>query len=123
MPAVSSSPTPRPSSTPPTQPLTPAEPTDDLLDHLATIEDPRDLRGRRYSLPTLLALAVCPDPAVSCSLWACQRAPSPAASTSPMHTPCATCSDRKSTRLNSSHVSTSYAVFCLKQTNSPPAAR
>src|SRR5699024_11535271 len=25
--------------------------------------------------------------------------------------------DRKSTRLNSSHVSTSYAVFCLKQKN------
>src|SRR5690625_6321414 len=27
--------------------------------------------------------------------------------------------DRKSTRLNSSHVATSYAVFCLKQKNSP----
>src|SRR5438067_10598542 len=26
--------------------------------------------------------------------------------------------DRKSTRLNSSHVSTSYAVFCLKKKNS-----
>src|SRR5699024_11563235 len=26
-----------------------------------------------------------------------------------------TCSDRKSTRLNSSHVSISYAVFCLKK--------
>src|SRR5699024_1118999 len=92
MPAVSSSPTPRPSSTPHTQPLTPAEPTDDLLDHLATIDYPRDLRARRYSLPTLLALAVCPDAAVYCSLWACHRAPPPAASTSPMHTPCATCS-------------------------------
>lgn len=59
MPAVSSSPTPRPSSTPPTQPLTPAEPTGDLLEHLTTIDDPRDPRGRRYSLPTPLALAVC----------------------------------------------------------------
>src|SRR5699024_12766655 len=28
-----------------------------------------------------------------------------------------TCGDRKSTRLNSSHVSISYAVFCLKQNN------
>src|SRR5699024_11405318 len=28
-----------------------------------------------------------------------------------------TISDRKSTRLNSSHVSTSYAVFCLKKKN------
>src|SRR5439155_17520395 len=31
--------------------------------------------------------------------------------------PCA--SDRKSTRLNSSHVAISYAVFCLKKKNSP----
>src|SRR5436309_14448787 len=30
--------------------------------------------------------------------------------------------DRKSTRLNSSHVKTSYAVFCLKQTNSLTAS-
>src|SRR6266496_6648469 len=29
--------------------------------------------------------------------------------------------DRKSTRLNSSHVETSYAVFCLKKKNRPPA--
>src|SRR5207249_2518398 len=28
--------------------------------------------------------------------------------------------DRKSTRLNSSHVSISYAVFCLKKKNKPP---
>src|SRR5699024_11291734 len=28
-------------------------------------------------------------------------------------------SDRKSTRLNSSHVSNSYAVFCLKKKNIP----
>src|SRR5690606_23189930 len=31
--------------------------------------------------------------------------------------------DRKSTRLNSSHVKTSYAVFCLKKTNRYIAAR
>src|SRR5690606_39477819 len=30
--------------------------------------------------------------------------------------------DRKSTRLNSSHVKISYAVFCLKKKNQPPAA-
>src|SRR5438876_8564541 len=30
--------------------------------------------------------------------------------------------DRKSTRLNSSHPSTSYAVFCLKK-KTPPASR
>src|SRR5439155_20657507 len=28
--------------------------------------------------------------------------------------------DRKSTRLNSSHVAISYAVFCLKKKNNPP---
>src|SRR6266487_6309902 len=28
--------------------------------------------------------------------------------------------DRKSTRLNSSHPSISYAVFCLKKKNTPP---
>src|SRR5690606_41698673 len=28
--------------------------------------------------------------------------------------------DRKSTRLNSSHVKTSYAVFCSKKTSQPP---
>src|SRR5438067_6870376 len=31
--------------------------------------------------------------------------------------------DRKSTRLNSSHVSISYAVFCLKKINELPSAR
>src|SRR5438067_6376693 len=30
------------------------------------------------------------------------------------------CEDRKSTRLNSSHVSISYAVFCLKKKNFNP---
>src|SRR5688572_31117127 len=29
--------------------------------------------------------------------------------------------DRKSTRLNSSHSQISYAVFCLKKKNAPPA--
>src|SRR2546426_5835996 len=31
--------------------------------------------------------------------------------------------DRKSTRLNSSHLVISYAVFCLKKKNSPPSQR
>src|SRR3954466_7121095 len=33
------------------------------------------------------------------------------------------CSDRKSTRLNSSHTIISYAVFCLKKQNNPGGAR
>src|SRR3712207_7617888 len=31
--------------------------------------------------------------------------------------------DRKSTRLNSSHANTSYAVFCLQKKPDPPAPR
>src|SRR5436853_4876974 len=33
------------------------------------------------------------------------------------HTACACLQDRKSTRLNSSHLGISYAVFCLKKKN------
>src|SRR5699024_11841748 len=61
----------------------------------------------------------------SSDLIACARAVStwPMASHQPAITnqmtlpmaPTATSSDRKSTRLNSSHVSISYAVFCLKK--------
>src|SRR4051812_49849862 len=35
----------------------------------------------------------------------------------PVETPPSTAPDRKSTRLNSSHMSISYAVFCLKKKN------
>ncbi|GAA2003183.1 hypothetical protein GCM10009799_32900 [Nocardiopsis rhodophaea] len=42
-------------STDPTELLSP---TGDLIDHLATINDPRDVRGRRSSLPGPLALCV-----------------------------------------------------------------
>src|SRR5437899_8205525 len=33
----------------------------------------------------------------------------------PCHNPWQCCADRKSTRLNSSHLGISYAVFCLKK--------
>src|SRR6202035_527774 len=39
----------------------------------------------------------------------------PAASAMPAYFPRVRCGDRKSTRLNSSHSSISYAVFCLKK--------
>src|SRR5436305_7100016 len=38
----------------------------------------------------------------------------------PATTPGASAKDRKSTRLNSSHVRISYAVFCLKKKKQPP---
>src|SRR5689334_24643926 len=45
--------------------------------------------------------------------------PSPSATIAPVSSACAMkasgCRDRKSTRLNSSHSSISYAVFCLKK--------
>src|SRR5690606_41072348 len=55
---------------------------------------------------------------------------SPSPVTRPAHLPStmprpSSCRDRKSTRLNSSHVKISYAVFCLKKkrgTTRPPAA-
>src|SRR6266576_5613463 len=44
------------------------------------------------------------------------RSPGPPRSGSPgSPDPRGTCPDRKSTRLNSSHVEISYAVFCLKK--------
>src|SRR5438309_7748885 len=54
--------------------------------------------GGREMLPGLLALA--------CALVQAERA-----------------RDRKSTRLNSSHSSISYAVFCLKKKNRPRGGR
>src|SRR5215475_10348628 len=51
---------------------------------------------------------------------ACARRPGPARSSAPRGgrgRPAASRIDRKSTRLNSSHVKTSYAVFCLKKKN------
>src|SRR2546426_6732341 len=36
------------------------------------------------------------------------------------HRPGSTVGDRKSTRLNSSHLVISYAVFCLKKKKTPP---
>src|SRR5690606_39935314 len=44
-----------------------------------------------------------------------RRSDRPAASAPARHRPAPTRADRKSTRLNSSHVKISYAVFCLKK--------
>src|SRR5690349_23944463 len=43
--------------------------------------------------------------------------PTPTPTATPTPTPTPTPRDRKSTRLNSSHVEISYAVFCLKKKN------
>src|SRR6267154_5109004 len=41
----------------------------------------------------------------------------------PDSAPTTACADRKSTRLNSSHPSSSYAVFCLKKKNQKDSRR
>src|SRR3712207_7910060 len=45
----------------------------------------------------------------------CPRAGRAGGSRSPARTRSQPCTDRKSTRLNSSHANISYAVFCLKK--------
>src|SRR5439155_23180973 len=47
----------------------------------------------------------------------CRRCPSPILRTEKRHWKGSDGRDRKSTRLNSSHVAISYAVFCLKKKN------
>src|SRR5208283_5657229 len=66
---------------------------------------PRTVEAGRPSRPTT---ARCPDPAA----FASKASPitSPASARRARHH-----ADRKSTRLNSSHITTSYAVFCLKK--------
>src|SRR5690606_41627779 len=89
-----------------------------LLLFLHAYDDPRDL----HSFPTRRSSDLAP--------W-CERptrrsSPNPTRhprrptrqpgySTSTASRTAATCPDRKSTRLNSSHVKISYAVFCLKK--------
>src|SRR5690349_23812302 len=59
-----------------------------------------------------------PISALNCSRWRAAPAPRRTPPPTPPAAPGASCwgaRDRKSTRLNSSHVEISYAVFCLKK--------
>src|SRR5690242_21702492 len=58
---------------------------------------PQAHRGTDYNLPPLLQAGL---GSIQHTSWRSRRAPA---------------EDRKSTRLNSSHMSISYAVFCLKK--------
>src|SRR2546430_3064245 len=51
----------------------------------------------------------------------CSRSARTGWAASPTRSSAASCRDRKSTRLNSSHSQISYAVFCLKKKKSPRA--
>src|SRR5699024_12377221 len=68
-----------------------------------------------YSLSLHDALPICRTPSCASSSYAgpVRRPASAATATRCPWSP--RCRDRKSTRLNSSHVSISYAVFCLKK--------
>src|SRR5438876_10571505 len=63
-----------------------------------------------YTLSLHDALPICP-PCPPCPAWTVLRETATART------------DRKSTRLNSSHPSISYAVFCLKKKNSSSLVR
>src|SRR5438876_4891329 len=86
---------------------------------------PRDL----HSFPTRRSsdLSICPTaPASSCCASSGPPRPParfPSSSSPPRPSASPRMRDRKSTRLNSSHPSTSYAVFCLKKKNTTPLPR
>src|SRR3712207_7365758 len=68
-------------------------------------------------------LLVSADPALEAALAASAAAGLPAINVSPVQGKLLhlLARDRKSTRLNSSHANNSYAVFCLKKTNTHDA--
>src|SRR6266508_6350610 len=63
-----------------------------------------------YTLSLHDALPICPTPVPTRTSTSWRRSDGSCSSASP-----APGADRKSTRLNSSHVAISYAVFCLKK--------
>src|SRR3712207_8646598 len=76
-----------------------------------------------YAVPPRDALPICRDRAPGPAErdhrnrppWGAARQPDRAERD--VHAPARARKDRKSTRLNSSHANTSYAVFCLKKNN------
>src|SRR5947209_14905147 len=73
------------------------------MDVLFFLLNRRPPRSTLFPYTTLFRSPVCPAIARACSTQLPNRTTGP------------TASDRKSTRLNSSHANISYAVFCLKK--------
>src|SRR5207249_11871957 len=94
-------------------PSLPTRRSSDLVLPAAACRDQRD-RDNEQTTQHELVIGVCasPDNPPSRSRRSSDRA-RPAPPTSPRTRRCTAATDRKSTRLNSSHVSISYAVFCL----------
>src|SRR5699024_12601157 len=85
----------------------PTRRSSDLIPH-----NIRRCNTRNSAFPDpILILLLCPHISAPLSLWWYTARQSSGNRCSPYTT------DRKSTRLNSSHVSISYAVFCLKNKN------
>src|SRR5690242_21485601 len=78
-------------------------PRSTLFPYTTLFRSRRDLRGRRGGEPDQAGVLRRERPADLLALRPCRRQPGPELR------------DRKSTRLNSSHMSISYAVFCLKK--------
>src|SRR2546429_7253300 len=75
-----------------------------------------------YTLSLHDALPICRCSAASTTRWASSRRRPPCSRTTRRCTSSWSTSDRKSTRLNSSHGYISYAVFCLKKKKHLPTA-
>src|SRR5690606_41440570 len=82
---------------------------------IGRVRRPCERRGRGRAHPALPASAI----RIASICWATPARTSPASDTTTQlvgsRLGSSTSSDRKSTRLNSSHVKISYAVFCLKK--------
>src|SRR5690242_21090396 len=73
------------------------------------------------SLHDALPISAPVDPRAVATQQALQAAGGGSTTSGGLRSGCALYQDRKSTRLNSSHMSISYAVFCLKKKNYPSA--
>src|SRR5690606_40875116 len=94
--------------------LRPLRPT--LFPYTTLFRSPTVLRNTRRACTTCSATASTPG-RLSTNRGARHFSVTSAASTRRAASLSTTPSDRKSTRLNSSHVKISYAVFCLKKKN------
>src|SRR5439155_22242870 len=90
--------------------MTRRPPTSTLFPYTTLFRSEISRRSVPVHLPSL-PLVHPPSPAAACPACRCHNVESPRQAGH------AAAGDRKSTRLNSSHVAISYAVFCLKKKN------
>src|SRR6266508_4957254 len=82
----------------------------------ALVRGPGTIRPRRRETAISTAATISHAPAITATIHAVPSLSMPATTATAMMNPASIRNrDRKSTRLNSSHVAISYAVFCLKK--------